>query len=93
MTIAYVSLLNRLIPTDLTYGDVRRLLSKNPLKLFDAIRDYIGEEFGRIDRVKLNDCRIEKGYISVEYFAYTKLSRIPVRVVCARDSAELLIEV
>ncbi len=92
MSIAYVSMLNRLIPTDLTYEDVQLLL-RNPLKLFDAIRDYIGEEFGRIDKVKLKECRIEGGCISVEYFAYTEFSRIPVRIVCAKDSEEMLIEV
>ncbi|GEM_PF-3548946 len=93
MSVAYISFLNRLIPTDLTYADVRNLLSKNPLKLFDAIREYVGEFVGNIERVRLNDCKIDRGYISVEYFAYTEMSRIPIRVMCASDSAELLIEV
>jgi len=93
MSVAYVCLLNKLIPTDLTYKDVKRLLNKDPLELFEFIKDLVEDQFGYVRRVKIHDCNVWRGSIIVEYFAYTEYSRIPVRIICASDSAELFIEV
>jgi len=90
---AYICLLNKLIPTDLTYKDIKNMLNKDPLELFEFIKDFVEDQFGYIEKVKFHDYNLECGCITVEYFAYTEHSRIPVKIVCARDSAELFIEV
>jgi hypothetical protein len=93
MSVAYILSLDRLIPTDLTYRDIKHLL-REPLELFEFIRDFIEDEFGRVENVAFNDCNFTEHGCTLEYFAYTKYGRIPVKIICAKDdSTELFIEI
>ncbi len=80
IVVAYVY---KLIPTDLTYKDVKRLLNEDPLELFEFTGDLVEDLFGC---VRLHRRNVWHEIIAVEYF-------IPIKVICANKSTKLFIEV
>jgi hypothetical protein len=80
--------LDKVIPTDLTHEDVKRLFSRDPLELFEHIIDLVEDITGSVDDVKLHKYVINSN-ILIEYFAYTKYGRVLVRITCAEEFMEV----
>ena len=85
----YLHVLDKVVPTDLTHEDVRRLFGRNPLELFEHVRDLVEDITGSVDNVKLHKYVINSGNILIEYFAYTKYGRVLVRITCAEEFMEV----
>ena len=74
-------MLDKVMETDLTCEEVKRLLNEDPLELFEHVRDLVEEVAGAVLDVKLRNYHL-KSNVSIEYYVYTKYGQVVVRISC-----------